>query len=246
MVATKKIKDYFNKTMRHVKHRKGFGVHSPYAYSIITEVIEEKLPYYEYQTMHRLYSKASPMAEKQARLIFRLANRFKARNIAEICNDGGYTLLPLTLVDSRNRITCIATDLRIDMCTENLKWLKRERFNQATFVKKQDFRNLVNKNGEVSAEAQANLNQKFDMIIVNNHPFKGEAGGDLKLIQWMVDHAAPEAVILVRGIQPSKNLETMWDAICDRDDLTVTMDLFDLGLGVFKNNYFKQHYIVSF
>lgn len=244
-MVKKKIKEYINKTMRRVKHRKGFGVHSPFAYGIITEVIEEKLPYYAYQRMHRLYGKSSPMAEKQAQLLLRLANRFAARNILEICGDGGYSLLPLILTDSRNHIFSVSTDLRIDMAVENLKWLPEQRLQQVTFVKKPDFYNAI-AGAETTAEAQQCFDRKYDMIVVNGNPFKHEADPIAKFTEWIMSHVNPEALIVVRGIQPNKNLESFWDSLCDRDDLTVTMDLFDLGLGVFKQNFFKQHYIVSF
>lgn len=244
-MVKKKIKEYIDKTMRRVKHRKGFGVHSPFAYGIITEVIEEKLPYYAYQRMHRLYGKSSPMAEKQAQLLLRLANRFAARNILEICGDGGYSLLPLILTDSRNQIYSVSTELRIGMAIENLKWLPEKKLQQVTFVKKPDFYAAA-AGTESTTEAQQCIDIKYDMIIVNGNPFKNEADPIGKFIEWIITHINTEGLIVMRGIQPSKNLETLWDNLCDRDDLTVTMDLFDLGLGIFKQNFFKQHYIVSF
>lgn len=244
-MVKKKIKEYIDRTMRRVKHRKGFGVHSPFAYGIITEVIEEKLPYYSYQRMHRMYGKSSPMAEKQAQLLLRLANRFAARNILEICGDGGYSLLPLILTDSRNRIFSVSTELRIDMTVENLKWLPEQRLQQVTFVKKPDFYNVI-AGSESTTEAQQCFDGKYDMIVVNGNPFKHEAEPEAKFIEWILSHVNQDALIVVRGIQPSKNLETFWDNLCDLDELTVTMDLFDIGLGVFKQNFFKQHYIVSF
>lgn len=98
-----KLNSYFSKSIRKIKHRKGFGVHSPFAYAIITEVIEEKLPYYAYSSMQRRYDKKSPVPFKVVCLLFRLANRFSCRNIA-ILGDEQYARMPLTEVDSRNTV----------------------------------------------------------------------------------------------------------------------------------------------
>ena len=35
------------------RHRKGYGVHSPFAFNLITWVIYEKLPYYKFPELKR-------------------------------------------------------------------------------------------------------------------------------------------------------------------------------------------------
>ena len=90
-MTTKKIKDYINKGVRHIKHRKGFGVHSPFAYSITTDVIEERNQYYASSAMKRIYAQNAPISFKYACLLLRLANRFRSRQILEVHNDAGYS-----------------------------------------------------------------------------------------------------------------------------------------------------------
>jgi len=102
----KKLNEYLSRGLRKIKHRKGFGVHSPFAFAIITEVIEEKLPYYAYGSMQRRYDKKSSVPFKAVTLLFRLANRFGCRNIA-ILGEEQYAVMPLREVDSRNQLTII-------------------------------------------------------------------------------------------------------------------------------------------
>lgn len=197
----KKLNELISKGVRKLRHRKGFGVHSPFAYSVITEVIEEKIPYYAYSSMQRRYDKKSNIPFKTVCLLFRLANRFRCRNIA-ILGDEQYATMPLREVDTRNTITII---------------------NDAAAM-------------EVSEDV------KYDMIVVNLNPLSD----DVSLSTWLMSHTAPESVIFVKGVLPSHRLESVWDAICELDNMPITMDLYDYGLAIRKPNFFKQHYIVSF
>ncbi|MBQ0056823.1 MAG: hypothetical protein KBT20_04115 [Bacteroidales bacterium] len=224
---TKKIRDYIRKGVRRLKHRKGFGVHSPFAFAIITEVIEEKLPYYAYQSMQRLYHKQAPLPMKVAALLFRLANRFHARRIIEIGCDGGYSLLPALMADSRNEVISLATAEQMRH-TEHSLVMYRGHYQRVSFI-----------------ESIAQLPDDYlaDMIIVNGRP---SSMTDEEFVSWIQMRIHDSSIIFVRGIQPGHMLESFWDTVCDNDAIEVTMDLYDYGLAIHRQHFFKQHYIVSF
>ena len=236
VAAKKKIKDYLAQSMRKLKHRKGYGVHSPFAYSIITEVIEEKLPYYAYRRMLRSYDKQAPITHKVACLLLRLANRFHCRQVVELSCDGGYTILPLILTDTRLTVASMATDDVARRTQDRLAWVGR-RLQQISFVPRAE-----------------QLQGSYDMIVVNDNPWmtvpnpspEAAERATQELVTWVLEHAHDDTVIWVHGIQPRQRLEQFWDTLCDRDEVTITMDLFNYGLAILKPRFFKQHYIVAF
>lgn len=70
--------------LRRFRHRCGYGVHSPFAFGLITDVIYESRPYYAYRTLAATLRDARlPHARKVCRLLFRLANRVQPDLILE-------------------------------------------------------------------------------------------------------------------------------------------------------------------
>jgi len=66
--------------------RGGFGVHSPFVFDLITNVIEERCEYYFYDDIYREYLRRKSdgrcdITQAEGRLLFRLANRFHPRRI---------------------------------------------------------------------------------------------------------------------------------------------------------------------
>ena len=62
---------------RRFSHRRGYGVHSPADFYLITSVIYEKLPFYAYQSLHQCRGPEAVGAgyrEKVDKMLFRLAN----------------------------------------------------------------------------------------------------------------------------------------------------------------------------
>lgn len=68
--------------LRRFRHRCGYGVHSPFAFDLITRVIYEKTPYYKYKDLAEEEEKLAPEkgvcweyeSRKVKRLLFRLVN----------------------------------------------------------------------------------------------------------------------------------------------------------------------------
>ncbi len=55
-------------------HSFGFGIQSPWAYSVVTDVICERLPYYDYERIDREYK--SRQERRRQKLYLRIRNRF--------------------------------------------------------------------------------------------------------------------------------------------------------------------------
>lgn len=226
MGTQKKLKEYLKKSVRKIRHRKGFGVHSPFAYNFITGVIDEKLPYYAYHRMVNLYKKCD-LPFKVATLLFRVVNYFHSRNIVEIGCDGGLSILPCLVVDSRNHSYSLSTE---EKATSAQHWLA-------------SFKGCAVRSSFMTEFQQIPTDEAYDMVILNEIP----VGIDNEtLIQWILSHTTENAVIYARGVRMGQKLESLWDDLCDSEDIQVTMDLYDYGLAMRRPRFFKQHYIVSF
>ncbi|MDD3040212.1 hypothetical protein [Bacteroides sp.] len=72
------------------RHRCGYGVHSPFAFNLISDVIYEKQPYYAYYSLASEQKKMSceigwyKETQKINRLLFRLVNKIQPSTIVEV------------------------------------------------------------------------------------------------------------------------------------------------------------------
>ncbi len=77
--------------LKRIRHRCGYGVHSPFAFDLITNVIYEKTHYYGYKSLaeeaRKLYDKKKqsyPVTKKTNKLLFRMVNRYQPATIVHI------------------------------------------------------------------------------------------------------------------------------------------------------------------
>ena len=72
------------------RYRCGYGVHSPFAFSLITDVIYEKMPYYAYDSLEKEQKKiveergCNKGTQKVNRFLFRLVNKVQPATIVEV------------------------------------------------------------------------------------------------------------------------------------------------------------------
>lgn len=112
MVA--KIRRYYT-ALRRYNRSKGFGIHSPFAFSFVLRVLRERLPYYAYDDIEHRRQLAKSLAaavsrhpkvisSKNAKMIFRIANYFNPRLIMQIGTSYGVSTTAVLDVDSRSRL----------------------------------------------------------------------------------------------------------------------------------------------
>ncbi len=68
---------------------RGFGVHSPFAYSFVTETLRQTLPYYAYDSIDAMLSGGvrsdGAITARRLKQIFRIAVRFNPSSVAFLC-----------------------------------------------------------------------------------------------------------------------------------------------------------------
>lgn len=112
-------KDYTS-PMSRMRQAWGFGIHSPFAFRLITKVIREKARYYAYDDIeaichehvddslsHRQKHLRKRISTSRGRLFFRLTNFFRPDNILEIGTSWGISTLYLRLAGRQSEITVV-------------------------------------------------------------------------------------------------------------------------------------------
>lgn len=109
-----RIKRYRTALSRH--HRsKGHGIHSPYAYNFVRNVLREKSPYYSYSDMKEMRQavidslrdvKKHPrvISFKGMKMLFRVTNYFNPQHIMQIGTCYGMTAATMLNVSSQSRL----------------------------------------------------------------------------------------------------------------------------------------------
>ncbi len=222
--------------------RKGYGVHSPFAYSLITGVIYEKTPYYNYKHLNKIICKArkqdpalwnrSLEKSKICKLLFRLLNDAQANTILEIGTSAGASTLYLS--SARKNARCVTLD-------------EKSQANKLATRLFSSYENPIEfRVGDVPSlviEAISEL-ESLDFLLLHpkNYP--------LNVVQMMFEECMnkvnPHSVFVIRDIYASLAMRKWWKELVKDQRLGITFDLYDLGIIFFDQTKIKQHYIVNF
>lgn len=244
----------WGKIIRFIAHRRGFGVHSPFAFNLITKVIEERCPYYCFQTIEvvrkqllqsereirlapgqppQTVGRAARRGEIPARhgqLAFRLANYFQPKRVLQIGTGLGISTLYLTSYASD--LQCIALE-RNPAFREWVRWCLAKAGRSTVDLRTGEYRELLP--GVLQDLGTA------DFVFIH----APEAAGDLlPIFDLCVNHIQPESVFLIEGIRAGREMREAWEAIKARQEVAVTFDMYDVGLVCFNKRLHRKDYLV--
>jgi len=63
---------------------RGFGIQSPWAYSLVCDVINEHRPYYAYPSLQRMFPRADVVKRRISKLLMRLANHIQPSAVVAV------------------------------------------------------------------------------------------------------------------------------------------------------------------
>jgi predicted O-methyltransferase YrrM len=228
-----------------LRRRHGHGVHSPFAYSLITKVIEEHHPYYAYQEIeqfHRdLLSSDHPLraitsqetqSKQYGAFLFRLVNFFHSQSVLQIGATTGVMSLYLTMV-ARRQGACYLLENRPNVMDALQTFAMQHELSKLHFLE-----------GEIidCLQQVQQATPKVDLLYINYLP---PSVNIERLKPVFLPLLGKQSILVIDHIKDKKRKE-LFRSFRAHPTATVTVDMKHLGLVFFSDTLHKQHYKIHF
>ena len=218
--------------------RKGFGVHSPFVFDLITNVIGDTFAYYSYKDISLIRKKLLNknklvfcqgkqitvkkaiqqygISTKEGEFLFRLTNRYKPRKIVAFGSSLG--LIPLYLSRYDSTVQCVTMESEPDFAKTAQRLLKKET-NQSHQIRTGSYRELASKITEKITS--------IDCIVFDKNI-------EISDIEAIFNHFQPyihaKTFLVLADIRSSIEKKRFWKQMCRHPRVTVAVDLYHMGL----------------
>lgn len=221
--------------------RGGYGVHSPFAYDLITTVIEEKRAYYCYETLdtirlqlqqenRKIRCGEKELTLKKAirtycfsvndyRILFRLANRFHPEKVLII--GSGLGLTPLYVLAHSYKADCIVV----------------ERERSIAEVACDVMRKYARSSIKIFDEFDMSEPDHADFIIWGK-----SVDFSFNSFENMLPYVTDKSILIIYGINNSFTDKQVWDKVRTHPKVTATFDLYSFGLIFFNSKLYQKTY----
>ncbi len=241
-----------------------YHIHSPFVYDLLTNIIEDPTPFYIYDKIESVRSQMLLSQEeinvtdfgtggkkdqsrklnlkyiashyvkpaKYAQFLFRLINRFKPSSLVELGTSLGITAMYQASPNSNSTL------ITLEGCAETAAIAKRN-FEKARVKNIQVF---IGEFDKTLPQAIFKL-QKLDYVFFDgNHREKAT----LKYFNQCLQAAHENSFFIIDDIHWSSGMQHAWKEIKKNSQVTVTIDLFYLGIVFFNKDQAKQDFVIRF
>ena len=258
-LTKKYLKYYFT-----ASNGSGHGVHSPFVYEFIKNVLNDKKEYNCYESIEKLrqnllvnndlievedfgagsaiikskkrvvksIASTSLKPKKYSQLLFRIVQYYKKINVLELGTSLGTTTAYLasaantvvTTLEGSENIAGIAKDNFSFLGLKNIKIIKG------------DFNNTL--------PVYFSSSKKIDFIFLDGNHRKVPT---LHYFEEILLNANEETIFVFDDIHWSKEMEDAWEIVKQHAQVTLTIDLFFIGIVLLGKNFKeKQHFAIRF
>jgi predicted O-methyltransferase YrrM len=261
MINTQLVKSFIH---HRLKAKTRHGVHSPFVYHLVDKVIYDFIPKADYKSIEQLrktlltekreititdlgagshvnnnkkkyvnqLAKNALKPPRLAQLIYRLANVTKPKNIIELGTCLGLTTAYLAKAAPEASIKTI------EGCNETAA-IARENFNKLHLSSI----DLLVGNFDKILPGIINQTDSLDFVFVDGNHRKDAT---LNYFNWCLPKVHDNSLLIFDDIYWSKGMKEAWEEIKNHPQVTVTIDLFWIGLVYFKKGQEKEHFRIKF
>jgi len=245
------------------------GVHSPFVYDLVTKVLEDKTVYEEYARVEKLrqtlltnrmvtevedfgacgaegsiyerkISDIAARAAKPARwgkLLYRICRYFEVKDMLEFGSSLGISTAYQAFGASQANADIHFVSME---GSKNLVELAGMNLNDLGLKSKVE---LVQGNFDITLNSVLQRFDKLDYVFLDGNHRKEPT---LRYFEALLPKSHNNTVFIFDDIHWSKDMEDAWEEIKAHPAVTVSMDLFYIGLVFIRQEQVEEHFVIRF
>lgn len=244
------------------RHGKGYGIHSPFAFGFVLNVLRERLPYYSYEQLEALRAKVIGRTRhhfrhpriislKNAKLVFRVANFFNPKEILQVGTSYGVSTASLLAVAGTSRLILCEPHLSRYPVAEEIISGYGERVRLIAglgeaMARYRDSLTAVGEPADLARETPAQQAARRTMqpfILINS---VDDAADIDTILPFLDDMAQSDATVIMRNLSRNPHMVQLWKAFTERSGHGMTFTNERIGVFVANRKLPRQDYLVWF
>jgi len=242
---------------------RGHGIHSPFVYEFVTEVLNDKRPFYPYAAIEKIrigmlrdqrrigfedYGKATRVkgevkisdiahrslsGRKFGQLLFRMVNHYQPKHLIELGTSLGISGAYLAAADPATLLTTVEG-------SDSIARIAAENFSE---LRLQNIRQVTG-DFEETLPPIIESSAPFDMVFIDGNHRKDPV---LNYFHQFLNKRPPDAIFILHDIHWSREMEKAWQIIRDHPDVMLSVDIFAAGIIFFRDTFrVRQHFNIRF
>lgn len=221
----------FGSYLKYLWQRKSeFGIHSPFVYEFMRKVLNDSGSNRDYDTIYRigrLLDKRKYIhynLRKQSRLLYRLVRYFEPDSVVSFGTLSALNTAALALGH-------LQTEVYLEESEDFLETLNSLGVVNVNLIQPEEF----------DSEHFRRLNTGF--VFFSRNSFED---GTWDYLVDCLNYKTADSVFVFEGIHRNRDTEDAWEEIKANEDVSVTFDLYCVGMVFFREGIEKQDFVLKY